>query len=60
MLDAAEDEWEFPQTPSSLIGTVSSKLWPSPSVSPLVAPLPAPQAATGMLLPLVNIKEGVA
>ena len=60
MLDAAEGEWEFPQTPSSLRGTVSSKLWPSPSVSPLVTPLPAPQAVTGMALQFVDIKEGIA
>ena len=58
MPDAANGEWEFPQTPSSLRGTVSSKLWPSPSVSPLVTPLPAPQAATGMALPIVDTEEG--
>ena len=59
MPDAADGEWEFPQTPSSLRGTVSSKLWPSPSVSPLVTPLPAPQAATGMALPIVDMRKGL-
>ena len=39
------DDWEFPQTPGSLTGPVSSKLWASPAVSPLPPPQLSPSCA---------------
>ena len=45
---ANTDEWEFPQTPGSLTGPVSSKLWASPAVSPL-SPLQVASDCPGVI-----------
>ena len=42
---AGDDEWEFPQTPGSLKGPASAKLWGSPAVDPAIMPLPPSQPA---------------
>lgn len=42
---AGDDEWEFPQTPGSLKGPASAKLWGSAAADPAITPLPPSQPA---------------